>query len=205
MKRSFLYFVVIILLVIYIIPKQIQIKKLIYQSNFLTNKLHNSKLSSSHWESNFVLNVEFNNVKIKNNNLLSDNTNDKILNILNKDYNLVLFYSNDICSICDDDIFISLYEYSIKEVLNNLIVIVPISSYREFNSINEQFNLNIENIYAYESSFEVLPQDISRGMFLIIDNMLNVHNIFQPSKPINAEWLELYFNLIKKEYFIDVY
>ncbi len=109
-----------------------------------------------------------------------------------KDCKIILFYSEDICDVCESDLFYFLKKR--KSILDNLISLVPITSFSEFCAYNSQYELNIP-VLAYEGSFQSLPGSNGRGMFIAMDPNFNIRNILLPQKPLHKDLLDDFFKL----------
>jgi hypothetical protein len=196
-KINYTAIILIIALSVFIFYSINEIKTYRIKLVNLQNTTNALDAEMTHWKQNYLTNTDYLDVGLKDYSLLGESSSVNITDLLqNNQFILVLFYSSELCSICDYDLYEAMKGYEKSELYEKLYVFVPINNYREFININQQNDLNIKNIFAYESPIEEFAFNTGRGVFMLIDDNLKVRNLFIPSKPINEDWLSGYFNTI---------
>ena len=100
-------------------------------------------------------------------------------------FDVVLIYPNNVCDICDKDIFNAIKAYKQKSFYASFTVFIPIRSYRDMMLYNQEYDLQIPHIQAYKNN--IFDQDINlpRATFALIENNKVIAG-FTPGKPINT-------------------
>lgn len=183
-----------IIVAVLILSNLLTIHKL-YRTNQMVNILvKNSNLNEEtklHLKRNLFLNYKYSHNKLDTSQILFSSINKPIDDlIINR--KIILFYPEDVCDVCEQDLFYYLKKR--KAILDNIIAFVPITSFSEFKAYNSQYELNIP-VVGYEGIFQSLPISNGRGMFVVVDSKLNINKIFLPQKPLHRDLLDEFFKL----------
>ena len=100
-------------------------------------------------------------------------------------FNIVLIYPNNVCDICDKDIFNAIKVYKEKPFYASFTVFIPIRSYRDMKLYNEEYHLQIPHIQAYKNNIFDQEINLPRATFALIENNKVIAG-FTPGKPINT-------------------
>jgi len=190
MKNKY-YVILLILFIVININLIIKNKKL--NNNY--SMLYSYVQSNSLLEENLLINYKKNGAKID------------LLSIVNCDtdkfkalpFSLVMYYPDDVCNVCQENLFDAMQKYTNKDFYKNLVVMLPALSYNDFASINEQYNLNIQHVYAFSNGL-FQNRKILKECFFILDKNMFVRDIYIFGKSVNNKQLDSYLNIVINKY-----
>jgi len=97
---------------------------------------------------------------------------------------LILYFNENSCSACDQDLFNQLNQYSKKDFLENIIVLVPDINYKFFLIYINEYKLDLKTVFAYNGHLLNIDNN-GRGTFFIINPDFSITDILIPTKPID--------------------
>lgn len=153
---------------------------------FVMSKQQDLSLKLSNTKINLTNVIDSINLKEKNNN------------------NLTFFFTSDVCDVCEVDIFDELKKFKKANFYKDIIVLVPIQSLRDFKRFNKEYNLEINNVYAYKDKLFKNEVNVYRGAFMIMSKDGNVRDLFLPNKPLDSKRFRNYIKLLEPKYFSGI-
>ena len=160
-----------------------------------------SKNNGSHWKYNLIANYNSGNTTLDNLSIV-DKSGDRGFNDVMGDnpHKFIFFYSDVICDVCEKDIFTELRSFQNFPFYDNIIVLLPLQSYRDFKRHNEEYGLGLKHVFAYKDSILTAQKDLVRGSFFIMGQDLIVKDIYVPNKPIDKNNFNDYMKRVIRKY-----
>ena len=194
--KHYLYWLIIVLMFsnILLLYKYRQSKK-------EYNTLYTYSYNEINAKNKITYSIKFNNIQLNSASIVTDIEEFEQIN----NTSIVLLYPNNICDVCQKDIFKYFQNSLSKKYVNDISVFVPISDYNNFINYNKQYDLNFTRIYGYDPDrkiFENIDNLKSRCFFSINKEMV-LNDIYIIDKPIDTNSINQYFHILNKKYTIN--
>jgi|GEM_PF-2986125 hypothetical protein len=109
-----------------------------------------------------------------------------------------LYYSTEVCEVCEEDVFSVLVDY-IKKYPNKFIAVVPEAKYSYFVNSCFEHRVNIQQIIPCRKDLIPALSLYRRVVFFTIKSNSSIDNIYIPQKPLIAKELSRYLDIVVRK------